>query len=379
MRKLRPSSLVITAAAASVGAVTALPAWGQTNVFEYRVQTELNSTFDERIAFEYVGPISASVTDATGTASGRADVGVGVNKAFASLRGPAPTSPIETAAVDAFTEWGDVVTISDPVLNGQPGSFTARLRVNGAGSFSMSPVLQNDPDVFLLAHWAAVTNVYAAEPTGTIENQDFGWAGEWFQGFGNPLEYGGDPLNSYQEDFTVNFVYGEPFVMSTFLQTTILYDNINLAPGTIEAELDLGNSAYWGGISVIRNAQGQAVTGAALTSRSGVQWQAEVDPNSFRGDFDDDGNVNLADFNILAANFGRGVAPWQLGDATGDGLVNLADFNRLAQNFGLPAAGTGGPTPDDWAALASAVPEPSSLALLALGAIALTQCRRRRA
>ena len=367
------SPLVVSAAALGLSAGATA---GQVNVFEYRATAELNSEFDEKVEFEYVGPLNAGVTDATGSAAARADVGVGVNKAVASLLGNNPASPIETAAVDAFAEWGDIVTISDPVLNGQPGTFVARLRVDGTGTFNMSPELQNDEDVFLLAHWAAVTNVYPTD-TGTIEDQKFGWAGEWFQGFGNPLAYGGDPLNTYQEDFTVDFVYGEPFVMSTFLQAIVLYDNINLTPGTIDAQLDLGNSAYWGGISAIRNAQGQPVPGAQLTSQSGVQWQAEVDPNSFRGDFDDSGVVNLADFNILAAHFGATVAPWQDGDATGDGVVNLADFNRLASNFGISASGTNGPTPGDWAALGAAVPEPGMIGLFTVGMLALRRrCRR---
>ena len=366
----------VTSPFVCVGALglCAAAAVGQVNVFEYRATAELNSTFDEKIEFEYVGPLNAGVSDATGSAAARADVGVGVNKTVATLLGNNRTGPVETAAVDAFAEWGDVVTISDPVLNGQPGTFVARLRVDGAGTFNMSPELQNDKDVFLLAHWAAVTNVYPTDK-GTIEPQDFGWAGEWFQGFGEPLAYGGDSLNTYQDDFTVNFVYGEPFVMSTFLQAIVLYDNINLTQGTIGAQLDLGNSAYWGGISVIRNAQGQPVTGAQLTSQSGVQWQAEVDPNSFRGDFDDDGVVNLQDFNILAAHFGATVAPWQMGDATGDGLVNLNDFNRLASNFGLTASGTNGPTPEDWAALGAAVPEPGMASAVAIAALML---RRRR-
>ena len=158
---------------AAVLGLSAATAPAQVNVFEYRATAELNSTFDEKIAFEYVGPLNAGVSDASGSAAARADVGVGVNKTVASLIGNNATSPIETAAVDAFAEWGDVVTISDPVLNGQPGTFVARLRVNGTGSFAMSPELQNDEDVFLLAHWAAVTNVYPTDG-GTIEDQKFG-------------------------------------------------------------------------------------------------------------------------------------------------------------------------------------------------------------
>src|SRR5688572_25450689 len=77
------------------------------------------------------------------------------------------------------------------------------------------------------------------------------------------------------------------------------------------------------------------------------------------GDATLDDAVNLADFNVLAANFGLGGRTWGTADFTRDGLTNLADFNILAGNFGM-SAGPDGPTPTDWAALASTVPEPSA-------------------
>ncbi len=53
------------------------------------------------------------------------------------------------------------------------------------------------------------------------------------------------------------------------------------------------------------------------------------------GDIDGDLVVNLADFNILATNFGSGPgATGTSGDLTGDGYIDLADFNILATNFG---------------------------------------------
>ena len=93
------------------------------------------------------------------------------------------------------------------------------------------------------------------------------------------------------------------------------------------------------------------------------------------GDANIDGTVNLADFNRLAANFGTGTR-WDQGDFDYNGLVNLADFNKLAANFGLSAAGPT-VTPDDWARLGAAVPEPSALGLAAVAGAGLLRRRRR--
>ena len=57
------------------------------------------------------------------------------------------------------------------------------------------------------------------------------------------------------------------------------------------------------------------------------------------GDANRDKRVNLADFNILAANFGQSPRDFSQGDFNYDSIVNLADFNLLASRFGtvLPA------------------------------------------
>jgi GH25 family lysozyme M1 (1,4-beta-N-acetylmuramidase) len=100
------------------------------------------------------------------------------------------------------------------------------------------------------------------------------------------------------------------------------------------------------------------------------------------GDADLSGTVGLSDFNALAVHFGSTDAFWHEGDFNYDGLVNLIDFNLLASHFGLSAGPDGVVDPEDWSALASVVPEPSSLALVLLLLSPLvapqTRCRGRR-
>ena len=96
------------------------------------------------------------------------------------------------------------------------------------------------------------------------------------------------------------------------------------------------------------------------------------------GDANLDAQVNLQDVNRLASNFGvTGTGLWTQGDFNYDGNVNLQDFNRLAANFGLSAAGPE-VTPENWAALAAAVPEPSATVFAPM-AVPLLRRRSRRA
>ncbi|MEM9294753.1 MAG: dockerin type I domain-containing protein [Planctomycetota bacterium] len=87
------------------------------------------------------------------------------------------------------------------------------------------------------------------------------------------------------------------------------------------------------------------------------------------GDANNDGTVDLLDFDVLAQNFGSNTGNGATdGDFNADGTVDLLDFDILAQNFGSSSP----------AALPGAVPEPAGLAMLGLGAAALLRGRRRR-
>jgi CSLREA domain-containing protein len=85
---------------------------------------------------------------------------------------------------------------------------------------------------------------------------------------------------------------------------------------------------------------------AGVADPSGNPLDGDEERSFFflNGDANRDGRVNLADFNILATNFGRAGTDFTDGDFTYDGTTDLADFDVLAGRFGssLPGATAGG-------------------------------------
>lgn len=128
-------------------------------------------------------------------------------------------------------------------------------------------------------------------------------------------------------------------------------------------------------LRVLSSELGPSFTGDVIVSTLNVDnLRAMTRP----GDANFDGVINLNDFNILAGNFGTAAgATWGQADFNFDGAVNLVDFNLLAGNFGQ-TVGPEGPTPQQWSALAAAVPEPASLVVLGLGAALIPRGASRR-
>ncbi len=92
------------------------------------------------------------------------------------------------------------------------------------------------------------------------------------------------------------------------------------------------------------------------------------DTGSITGDLDGDGFVGINDLNIVLGDWNQSIPPGNpLADPSGDGFVGIDDLNTVLGNWNAGTPPTG----------AAAVPEPTTLLLLAAGAGALGLRRRR--
>jgi hypothetical protein len=99
------------------------------------------------------------------------------------------------------------------------------------------------------------------------------------------------------------------------------------------------------------------------------------------GDADLSGMVNFDDLLVVAKNYNKQDAAWFQGDFDYNGVVNFADLLLLAQNYGKAAPASPQFSSDFDGAVAAAfaaIPEPSSMMLLGVGAWVMLGRRHRK-
>lgn len=337
----------VTAICLAMLLAAAWPARAQHYV-EYGVNLSLGPHYIEHYeqGADPVGPIDhVDAIAGYGRIAGVANVGFGVNKARVDLAGTNPSNPLFFEYGFATSRYWDVLQFDDPNLNGTHGFFDVTLYVIGSGFVDLSDAYRLSPDTEFDAFWHAVVNVWVdgvTDPFGSPIQSGY-YAGDWYKGFeSTTLEYTGDPLNTYQQVVTYEFIFGQPILMDSFLQVDLQFDNqYAQVGGTLDAVIDLGNSSYWGGIRNLRDALGHPVTGAGYASSSGFDYRRSAAPGAL-GDANCDGNVDFADIDPFVAALSGPVGYaaaypgciWLSADCDENGTVDFADIDPFVALLG---------------------------------------------
>jgi hypothetical protein len=113
--------------------------------------------------------------------------------------------------------------------------------------------------------------------------------------------------------------------------------------------------------------------------KAGYQvWVTDATGIQVPGDCNLDGSINASDLAILATHWDlTTTGGWAAGDFTGDGTVNGDDLSLAASNWGYGPAGASATFAQALALTTIAVPEPASMMLLGIGALALLRRKAR--
>jgi hypothetical protein len=106
-------------------------------------------------------------------------------------------------------------------------------------------------------------------------------------------------------------------------------------------------------------------------------WVTDVTGIQVPGDCNLDGSINASDLAIMASHWDyTTTGGWAAGDFTGDGLVNGDDLSLSASNWGYGPASSSATFAQALALTTISVPEPTAMALLGIGAMALLRRRK---
>ena len=161
---------------------------------------------------------------------------------------------------------------------------------------------------------------------------------------------------------TVGAAQGNPQTVSTYDQHTLIYNTAKTnwlsltVPATTTTAVTVGTQPA---TNLTGNITGVGfVTSLIRAAATTVDIDfVDVGIPPVPGDVTGDRLVMMDDYNIIKANFGTSQALRTGGDLNKDGVVNLLDFAQWKNAFGTGAGSVGG----------GAVPEPASLALMAVG------------
>src|SRR5439155_11827874 len=145
------------------------------------------------------------------------------------------------------------------------------------------------------------------------------------------------------------------------------------------------------GVALGSEVKGIASTATAVWAGQTVSGSQTLVMYTYGGDANLDGKINVDDYGRIDFAVPLGIAGWSNGDFNYDGKINVDDYGIIDFNVGIQGAAfpTGSGTSGSPALAATvgstsglqgvtAVPEPASLSVLAVGAMSVLAGRRRR-
>jgi len=222
---------------------------------------------------------------------------------------------------------------------------------------------------------------------GVTDVRHNGWRPYYTYDGANPQPAGGDWYQlTFERDMTFHQV--------VFYEGDILYNGINENPREVlckggffeDLTVEVLRGGQWQGVTGLEFSEAldanafyqaiemtfDAISGSAVRIRGtagGTQeYTTIVELEAYgamgvAGDCDEDGLLELADLLTVRANLGS-EGQWSDGDFDFDGHVGAADYVALKRSWTAAGAAGGGAGP-------AGVPEPASLILLAVGAVAV--------
>jgi autotransporter-associated beta strand protein len=261
-----------------------------------------------------------------------------------------------------------------------PGTLTksgsSTLTINNSNSYS--GVTNVNGGVLTISSTGAIASTSITVATGATMNINGSIPATANVTANGTVSFGGTTahvtLNRLWTTLTVGSGVTASVTPSSFpLTPTVLHPTtLGFADGT--AKLNLSNNELITTGTAL-GAKAQIVSGQIFTSSTGALGYMDAGGGNVEirftlsGDANLDGQVNSTDFSMLAANFNQLGRFWAQGDFNYDGLVNALDFNAIAANFGDSLS-----APE----LATLVPEPSSVAVVAISLLMTRRMRSNR-
>ena len=295
------------------------------------------------------------------------------------FRLPKGHSAFDTATASGWRRGEREVVTERDLLNVHGTIYEVPHSFTGGGIRRLVPITTHNRDIFDFMSWRGMMVLSGVEEGSTEDGHyvqsDDGEVGLWFGNvddlwtFGAPVGVGGP----WSDTAVTANDESDPYLMAGYAHKQLEISHENASPVEFTVEVDFLGTNEWHIYDTFTVAPGETLLHTFERGYS-AHWVRLVSDTSTNatatftysefipllGDYDLDGDVDQADYQVWSNSYGS--TQDLSADGNGDGVVNAADFTIWRDALAASQSTS--------LALASinAIPEPTSLVLLAFGA-----------